>query len=266
MAQLKIQNIEYTYSEGSKALENVSLEIEQGSKVAFLGENGAGKSSLFFLLNGIHKPQKGDFYLEGKRFTFSTKERKLMARKVGYVFQDPDVQLFAPSVYEDVAFGPSNLELEPKEIEERVKKYLQLLHIEELQYKAPHQLSYGQKKQVAVAGVLAMEPDIILFDEPFAWLDNRHKKIMHGIIDDLQRKGKTVLISTHNPDFAFEWADQVVLMKQGRIIAADTPEKIMTSKALLQEIGMELPLVVQLAKKMGMKNHSRSVSSFLEQL
>lgn len=263
---IELQNIVYTYPEGTKGLDDISLQIEKGSKVAFLGENGAGKSSLFLVLNGIHKPQKGNYYLNGKQFGFSTKERKQMARKVGYVFQDPDVQLFAASVYEDVAFGPSNLGLEKAEIEARVEKYVNLLAIQDLKEKAPHQLSYGQKKQVAVAGVLAMEPEIILFDEPFAWLDNRHKQIMNEIIDDLNKQGKTVLISTHNPDFAYEWANHVVLMKEGRIIASDSPEKTMCNKVLMQEIGMELPMVVQLAKKMGMINHSRSVKSFLQEV
>ncbi|MBN2596438.1 ATP-binding cassette domain-containing protein [Labilibaculum sp.] len=263
---IQLQNIEYTYPEGTKGLEAVSLQIEQGSRVAFLGENGAGKSSLFLVLNGIHKPQKGKYILDGKQFGFSTKERKQMAHKVGYVFQDPEVQLFAASVYEDVAFGPFNLDLDRKDIEIRVEKYLNLLGIQELKDKAPHQLSYGQKKQVAVAGVLAMEPEIILFDEPFAWLDNRHKQIMNEIIDDLNKQAKTVLISTHNPDFAYEWADQVILMKEGRIIAAGSPEKIMSNKVLMQEIGMELPLVVQFAKKVGMNNHSRSIQSLLEEI
>lgn len=261
---IELKNIEYIYPEGTKGLDDISLRIEKGSKVAFLGENGAGKSSLFLVLNGIHKPQKGSYYLKGKQFGFSTKERRQMARKVAYVFQDPDVQLFAASVYEDIAFGPSNLGLEKVEIEASVEKYLNLLAIQDLKDKAPHQLSYGQKKQVAVAGVLAMEPEIILFDEPFAWLDSRHKQIMKDIIDDLNRQGKTVLISTHNPDFAYEWADQVVLMKEGRIISSDSPENIMCNEAVMQKIGMELPLVVQLARKMGMNNHSRSVKFFLQ--
>lgn len=263
---IQLQNIKYTYPEGTIGLDDISLRIEKGSKVAFLGENGAGKSSLFLVLNGIHKPQKGEYVLDGKQFGFSTQERKQMAHKVGYVFQDPDVQLFAASVYEDVAFGPFNLGLEKKDIECRVEKYLNLLGIQELKDKAPHQLSYGQKKQVAVAGVLAMEPEIILFDEPFAWLDNRHKQIMNEIIDDLNKQGKTVLISTHNPDFAYEWADQVILMKEGRIIGSDSAEKIMCNKVLMQEIGMELPLVVQLAKKMGMNNHFRSIKSLLQEV
>ncbi|BAX81806.1 energy-coupling factor ABC transporter ATP-binding protein [Labilibaculum antarcticum] len=260
---IQLQNIKYSYPEGTIGLDDISLEIEKGSKVAFLGENGAGKSSLFLVLNGIHKPQKGKYVLDGKQFGFSTTERKQMAHKVGYVFQDPDVQLFAASVYEDVAFGPFNLGLDKKDIEIRVEKYLNLLSIQDLKDKAPHQLSYGQKKQVAVAGVLAMEPEIILFDEPFAWLDNRHKHIMNEIIDDLNKQGKTVLISTHNPDFAYEWADNVVLMKEGRIIASDSPVKTMCNKVLMQEIGMELPLVVQLAKKLGLKNDSRSIQSLL---
>lgn len=263
---IELKNIQFTYPEGTKGLEDIYLTIEKGSKVAFLGENGAGKSSLFLLINGIHKPQGGTFVLNGKRFKFSNKERKKMAKQVGYVFQDPDVQLFAASVYEDVAFGPFNLDLGKKEIDERVEKYLNLLRIYDLKDKAPHQLSYGQKKQVAVAGVLAMEPEIILFDEPFAWLDNCHKQIMNDIIDDLHKNGKTVLISTHNPDFAFEWAEKVVLMKEGRIIAADTPEKTMCNKTLMQEIGMEIPLVVQLAKKMGLESYSRSIKDLLQEV
>lgn len=262
---IQLKNIQYTYPEGTKGLEDVSLDIEQGSKLAFLGENGAGKSSLFLVINGIHKPQKGEFILDESLFKFTNKERKQMARKIGYVFQDPDVQLFAASVYEDIAFGPFNLGLNKKEIDARVEKYLNLLGIQDLKDKAPHQLSYGQKKQVAVAGVLAMEPEIILFDEPFAWLDNRHKQIMNDIIDDLNQQGKTVLISTHNPDFAFEWADKVVLMKEGRIIAADSPEKTMCNKTLMQEIGMELPLVVQLAEKMGIDSYSRSIKALLQE-
>ncbi len=260
---LRLQNINYTYPEGTKGLQDVSLAIKKGSKVAFLGENGAGKSSLFLVLNGIHKPQKGKYFLEENRFKFTSNERKQMAAKVGYVFQDPDVQLFAGTVFEDVAFGPSNLGLKGEELEQRINKYIELLGIGELKEKAPHQLSYGQKKQVAVAGVLAMEPEIVLFDEPFAWLDNRHKQIMTNIIDDLNKQGKTVLISTHNPDFAYEWADDVVLMKQGSVIACDTPEKVMCNKVMMQEIGMELPLVVRLAKKMGLDDVPRSINSLV---
>jgi cobalt/nickel transport system ATP-binding protein len=262
---LSLQNIHYTYPEGTKGLQDISLEIKKGSKLAFLGENGAGKSSLFLVLNGIHKPQKGEYFLDEKRFKFSSKERCELATKVGYVFQDPDVQLFAGTVYEDIAFGPSNLGLKGKELDERVNQYINLLGIEYLRDKAPHQLSYGQKKQVAVAGVLAMEPEVILFDEPFAWLDNRHKQIMTQIIEDLHTHGKTVLISTHNPDFAYEWADEVVLMKEGRIIASDTTEKVMCNKVLMQEIGMDLPLVVRLANKLG-KHAPRSIQDLLQQM
>jgi cobalt/nickel transport system ATP-binding protein len=261
---LTLDNISYTYPEGTTGLQNISLEIEQGKSYVFLGENGAGKSSLFLCLIGILKPHTGTYQIEGKTFQFSAKEKKRIAGKIAYVFQDPDVQLFATTVYEDIAFGPFNLKLDKEEIDKRVNKYAQLLGVDDLLNKAPHQLSYGQKKRVAVAGVLAMEPEVILFDEPFAWLDQKHQKVMKKIISDLQKEGRTILISTHNPDFAYEWADQVVFMKKGEIIAQGNPLDIMHSQELMQQIEMNVPLVVRIAQKLGKKEFSRSIEKVLE--
>lgn len=212
---IELEALRYIYPKSNKGLEAISLQIPAKKKTVLLGLNGAGKSTLFLTLCGVLKPQSGKYLLKGKPFGFSRKERAHIGGTLGYVFQDPEVQLFAPTVYEDVAFGLQNMGLAKKELAEQVEKYLDFLNIKTLKENAPHELSYGQKKLVAIAGVLAMEPQVLILDEPFAWLDNVQEHNMKKILEQLHEQGMTIILSTHNLDFAFSWADYGIVLKEG---------------------------------------------------
>ncbi len=188
---IELKDICFQYPNSKEGLKDISVEIPKGKKVAILGLNGAGKSTLFLTLCGVLKPNSGAYFLGGNPFRFSKKERQQIGRTVGYVFQDPEIQLFAPTVYDDVAFGLRNMGMNAEEVKREVEKYLTFLNIAHLKNNAPHELSYGQKKMVAIAGVLAMNPQVLIFDEPFAWLDVVQEESMKNIFEKLHQKGKT---------------------------------------------------------------------------
>ncbi len=213
---IELQNISYQYPNSKKGLFDVSFGIPEGKKMAVLGLNGAGKSTLFLALCGVLKPQKGTYLLEGKPFTYRKKERQQIGETIGYVFQDPEVQLFAPTVYDDVAFRLRNRGVAEKEVVDKVSECLKFLKIAHLKDNAPHELSYGQKKLVAIAGILVMEPKVLILDEPFAWLDVAQQRNMKQLLDQFHQKGITIVLSTHNLDFALSWADSFTVLKAGK--------------------------------------------------
>lgn len=233
---IELRNIQFTYPSGTKALHDMSLSIAKGEKVALMGSNGSGKSSLCLLLAGVIKPDEGDYYIQGQRFRYCRKHRKQLCRSIGYVFQDPDVQVVATHVDEDVAFGLRNIGLKEEEVQQRITEYLELTGISELRKKAVHTLSYGQKKQVALAGVLAMQPDIVMLDEPFAWLDYRQSQRLLGILNLLNEMGKTVIVSTHDSQFAYEWANRALVMKNGQLKADGSIREVFAREQLLAEL------------------------------
>jgi cobalt/nickel transport system ATP-binding protein len=236
MAVIELKNIKYTYPSGATALNHISLSIEMGAKVALMGSNGSGKSSLCLLLAGVIKPDEGEYYIQGESFRYCRKHRVQLCRRIGFVFQDPDVQVVSTHVHDDVAFGLRNIGLKEKEVQQRVNQYLELTGISDLSSKAVHTLSYGQKKQVALAGVLAMEPEIIMLDEPFAWLDYRQSQRLLNILNQLSEIGKTVIVSTHDSQFAFEWADKALIMQDGSLKADGLAADVFTNDKLLNEL------------------------------
>lgn len=238
MAVIELKNIQYTYPSGTTALSDISLSIEKGAKVALMGSNGSGKSSLCLLLAGVIKPDEGEYHIQGEPFRYCRKHRVQLCRRIGYVFQDPDVQVVSTHVHEDVAFGLRNIGLKEKEVQQRVTHYLELTGISDLHEKAVHSLSYGQKKQVALAGVLAMEPEIVMLDEPFAWLDYRQSQRLLKILNQLSEMGKTVIVSTHDSQFAFEWANTALIMQEGSLRAAGLATEIFMNDKLLDELDM----------------------------
>ncbi|MBE3581207.1 MAG: ATP-binding cassette domain-containing protein [Thermoanaerobacteraceae bacterium] len=239
---IQIEDLYFRYKDGTVALQGLSLFIEGGKKVALLGPNGAGKSTLLLHLNAIHLPQRGRVRVAGREISRST-ERWVRSR-VGMVFQDPDDQLFSTTVKEDVAFGPRNLGLSPAEVEERVEVALAAVGMLAYRDRAPYHLSYGQKKRVAIAGVLAMEPDIIVMDEPMAFLDPAGQEAVRAILDRLHKEGKTLVIATHDVDFAASWAEDTIIMKGGRVLAQGGPE-ILLEPQLVREAGLRLPRVAE---------------------
>ncbi len=238
MSPIKLSNINYTYPSGIKALNNVSLTINKGEKVVLMGANGSGKSSLFLLLAGVIKPESGSYQINGESFRYCRKWRNKLCQEIGYVFQDPDVQVVSTHVDEDVAFGLRNMGLKEPMVQELVDEYLELTGISHLKDKSVHSLSYGQKKQVALAGVLAMEPQIVMLDEPFAWLDYQQSQRLKAILEQLVDRGKTLIISTHNSDFVSEWADKALVMKGGTLTADTSTNALFTNDCLIEELGI----------------------------
>ncbi|MCL6612279.1 MAG: ATP-binding cassette domain-containing protein [Peptococcaceae bacterium] len=240
MAIIEIEDIYYTYRDGTEALRGLSLYIGEGEKVALLGPNGAGKSTLLLHLNGINLPRKGKVSVMGREV--NRKTEKWVRSQVGLVFQDPDDQVFSSTVWEDVAFGPRNMGLDRREIDRRVSAALEAVGMLEYSRRAPYHLSYGQKKRVAIAGVLAMRPRIIVLDEPMAFLDPRGKDALAGILNSLHGLGQTIVIATHDVDFAAEWADRVVIVKDGKTLAQGGPE-LLQEAGLMEEAQLRFPVV-----------------------
>ena len=246
---LEARNLSYSYEDSSSpALNGLSLSIARGSKIAVMGANGSGKSTFFLCCNGILKPDQGELLFKGQPVSYSKKNLLELRSKVGIVFQNPDTQLFCASVYQEISFGPLNLGIPEKEAAEAVENIIETLEITDFRHRPAHALSGGQKKQVALADILVMKPEIMILDEPFAALDPVHTRIIRQQIDKMCTSGMTVLLATHNTDYALEWADEVILLKNGRVLSQDRPDKVLTDEKLLKETNLELPSVIRLHK------------------
>ena len=246
MSIIKAENLCYTYEDGTEALKGIDLTIEAGKKVALLGANGSGKSTFFLCLNGVNQPQKGALYLHDKPYDYSKNGLLHLRSKVGIVFQDPDSQLFSASVYQEIYFGAMNLGLEEEEVKRRVEQSIEDLEITPFRHKPTHFLSGGQKKQVSVADILVMDPEVIVFDEPAAALDPKHTKILNHLIDKLSERGITIIISTHDVDFAFGWADEAVLFHNGKVLRQGAPEEVFAAEEDLEKTNLTKPAALRL--------------------
>ncbi|MGQ9512373.1 energy-coupling factor ABC transporter ATP-binding protein [Thermodesulfitimonas sp.] len=235
----------HTYPDGTVALKNLSLAIPAGAKVALLGANGAGKTTLFLLLAGLMQPTAGKVRYRGKAVGRSRRELLALRQRVGLVFQDPEAQIFAPTVWEEVAFGPANQGLDREAVATRVEAALAATDLLELQEKAPHFLSYGQKKRLCLAGVLAMAPEVLLLDEPTAGLDSAQTCRVVGILDELSRAGRTLVLATHDVDLAYTWADVVYIFSRGQLLGSGSPEAIFANAVLMEEASLRRPLLLE---------------------
>ncbi len=242
---LALENVSYSYPNGVAALKQIQMEIRPGSKIAILGANGAGKSTLFLHLNGILQPQSGDVLLEGERVKYTRSFLSVLRKKVGIVFQDPDSQLFSVNVFQDISFGPMNLKYSPQEVKDRVEEAMEITKITDLRGRPTHQLSYGQKKRVAIAGILAMDPEVIILDEPTASLDPCLVEEMMLLFEELYKSGKTLIISTHDMDLAYSWVDYCYVLNQGSVAAQGTPHDIFRNQELLTENNLQIPWVLK---------------------
>lgn len=260
---IKVENLSFIYNEDNNlndmnglfipALKGVDLSIKKGEYVAVLGHNGSGKSTLAKLLNLILEPQSGKIFIDGVDITdknFSEDDVFEIRKKVGMVFQNPDNQIVANVVEEDVAFGPENLGLEREEIRRRVISSLDLVGMTEYAHHAPHKLSGGQKQRVAIAGIIAMKPDCIIFDESTAMLDPIGRQDVVAIMEKLNKnEGITVLNITHYMDEAAR-ADRIIVMNDGIVVLDDTPKNIFSKVDYLHSIGLEAPQTVELKHKL----------------
>lgn len=243
---LKAENISYAYDDGTKALKNVDLEVKDGEIVSLLGKNGAGKSTLFLHFNGILKPEFGKIYIAGEELKYDKKSLVKFRQQIGIVFQNPDDQLFAPTVEEDVAFGPLNLGLEMEEVQNRVEDALKKVGMEGFEKKAPHHLSGGQKKRVAIAGILAMKPKIMVLDEPTSGLDPKGASDILKLLCELNDEGMTIIISTHDVDLVPIYSTKVYVISAGEIIKDGTPKEVFSDVELVRSANLRLPRVAHL--------------------
>ncbi len=233
---IDVSNLTFEYPDGTLALSNVTFKVRRCERVAILGENGSGKTTLFLCIVGLLRPRSGKVLIKG--IEVNRKNEDTIRRIVGLVFQNPDDQVFLPKVYDDVAFGLRNMGLDEGEVRRRVTQTLRLLGIENLADKSTSNLSLGQKKRVAIAGVLAMDPEVILIDEPTAGLDHRGILEMFNILEELNENGKTIVVSTHDVEFVESWADKIVVLHRGRCVKVG-------DRSLLDELesfGMRKPI------------------------
>ena len=244
---LKLENICFSYDNKNTVLHDISLEIPKGKRIVFLGENGSGKSTLFLIMNGVMKANKGNIYLNEEKISYNEKSLNKLREKVGIIFQDPDTQIFAPTVFQEVAYGLENLGYSREVIEEKVNETLKSLELEYLSDRPCHHLSYGQKKRVSIAGIVTMEPDILILDEPTVWLDIKNVKKVKKILEKLYQKGKTTIISTHEIEFAYEMGDYKIV-KQG------TKYEIFADYEFLKNINLDIPLKYKFEKFLKEKN------------
>ena len=249
---IKIDNLSYIYGQNTpfekKALDNVSLEIENGEFVGLIGHTGSGKSTLIQQFNGLLKPTSGNVYVDDVNIHTKQKPLKEIRQKVGLVFQYPEHQLFEMSVYKDVAYGPTNMGLEEEDVDKRVKDAIKTVGLKEDIYdKSPFELSGGQKRRVAIAGVLAMKPDVLILDEPTAGLDPRGRD---EILDELsklhQELGITVILVSHSMEDVGKYVERIIVMDKGKVKYDDTPKKVFNNIKELESMGLGVPQVTYL--------------------
>jgi cobalt transport protein ATP-binding subunit len=233
---VEVRHLHFRYPDGTEALRGIDLRVARGEKVALVGPNGAGKSTLMLHLNGILLPSHGSVEVAGIRVDRSTLRR--VRAEVGLVFQDPDDQLFSPTVFEDVAFGPLHMGLPVEEIHERVERALAAVGMAGFEDRMPHRLSLGQRKRVALATVLSMDPSVLAFDEPSAGLDPRGRRELIGLLRELPQ---TLLVSSHDMRLVAEVFPRTVVVDGGRIVADGPTEVILGDEALLAAHGLEAP-------------------------
>ncbi len=265
---IKVKNITFEYEDGEQkdtVLKDFSLNIKRGSFTVVLGHNGSGKSTLAKLLNGLYKATSGEVLVDG--ISTANEETEIeIKRRVGLVFQNPDNQLVASIVEDDVAFGPENLGHSPDKIRQQVDEALKAVDMYEFRKSTPHRLSGGQKQRIAIAGIIAMKPDCIVLDEPTAMLDPRGRAEIISTIKKLNREnGITVVLITHFMEEAVD-ADRVIVMDDGKIVADSTPKDIFSNITLLKEVGLDVPQTTELlyALKQGGMNISTDVISIEE--
>jgi cobalt/nickel transport system ATP-binding protein len=239
---LVVENLFYTYPDGTQALRGVSFTLMQGQNVALVGPNGSGKSTLLLHLNGLVEAEKGTIEVGGK--PMKAQYFNFIRRYVGLVFQNPEDQLFMPTVREDIAFGPANLGLSGATLTQRVRASLEMVGLEPARFleRPCFNLSVGEKKRVALAGVLAMEPEVLVLDEPSAGLDPRSRRRLIRLIQDLPQ---TKLVATHDLDLALETCSETILLERGLVIQQGATEQLLRDQVLLETHGLELPLSLQ---------------------
>ena len=249
MHLIETRNLCYSYRSTDLALNNVNFIAGRKKRIAVIGANGAGKSTLFKHFNGILKPTSGEVLIRGEPIT--RQNIREVRKFVGIVFQNPDDQIFSPTVEQDVAFGPSNLGLDSETIQHRVNEALRIVGIEDLRNRVPHHLSGGEKKRVSIAGIIAMEPQVMVMDEPTAGLDPQGVSDLVDFINTLPEKyGMTVIISTHHLEIVPEIADEIWIMNRGSVVGRGTLQEVFVQEDLLNSARLQVPMLPRLIRSL----------------
>ena len=272
MSELRVEALTHTYSAGTPfektAIENISLTIPSGQFVGLLGHTGSGKSTFIQHLNALLKPTGGTVYVDGEDINKDKKSRRAVKNKVGLVFQYPEYQLFEETVFADIAFGPKNMGLGKEEIEQRVREAADFVGVEEeLFQRSPLELSGGQKRRIAIAGVIAMRPQVLILDEPVAGLDpGTHKDILNMIesIHDRNPENIIILVS-HNMNDVARYADKVLVMNKGELAMSGTPSEVFARSEELREMGLDLPDLTVLGEKLNEAGVTVPLDTFTEE-
>lgn len=245
---LQVKDLVFSYEE-KPVLKKINVTVKKGERIAVMGSNGAGKSTFFLNLSGVYQPDGGEIWLDGKKL--SKKNYKELHKRIGFVFQDADSQIIAGNVKAEISFGPMNLGLSREEVKDRVSSAIDYLNLKELEDRAPQYLSGGEKKRVSIADILAMETDVMIFDEPMAALDPVNAQNVENILNRLHEDGKTLLIATHDVDFAYRMADRILVFAGGEIIADGTPQEVFHKKEIMEKAHLKAPAVMTIWEAIG---------------
>ncbi|MBI1743212.1 ABC transporter ATP-binding protein [Candidatus Acetothermia bacterium] len=259
--KISVNDLHFAYPNGVEVLRELSFEISSGERVAIIGQNGAGKSTLVKHFNGLLKPSRG-FVTIGDWDTQSHTVAQ-MAQRVGFLFQNPDEQIFKRRVFDEVAFGPSNLGLSPEEIERHVSAALSRVGLSDMREMHPYDLLPARRKLVALASVLAMETPILVLDEPTIGQDGRGLARLGALIDDLTQQGKTIITISHDMDFCAEHFERIMVMKQGRMLIDGATHDVFARFELLAEAFLEPPQMTRLGRALGLPETVTTVNEFL---
>lgn len=249
---LRMENVTYIYEDNTVALNDVNIDLTKGKKIGIVGSNGSGKSTMFMIFLGLLKPTKGKVIFNEIELKYDKGTLSELRKKTGIVFQDPDKQIFFSSVFDDVAFALRNLKFDEKEVMERVTVAMEKTGITALQNKPVHFLSYGQKKNVSIAGAVVMNHQMIFFDEPTAGLDYTSKENVKNILEGLAvKEEKTIVVSSHDMNFIYEICDYIYVLNKGHVLSEGKKETIFLDKEILDKAGLEEPFLVKIHKYSG---------------
>ncbi|MEN6343194.1 MAG: ATP-binding cassette domain-containing protein [Methanospirillum sp.] len=252
---LEARDVRYRYPRGSEIIRGISFHVRRGEKIALVGPNGAGKSTLLQMFNGMIRPDAGTMLFDNEQMRYDSGSLRRLRQRVGHVLQNADRQIIAPTVWQDVAFGPANLGLDEEAIGTAVADALRQVGLEGFDRRAPHELSGGEKKRVAIAGVLAMRPDVLVFDEPTSDLDPAGSEEITELLDELNHEGKTVFVSTHDVELAYPWADRAILLLDGQILEEDRPEVAFGNPGHVRRAHLSVPTLLDLSQELARRGY-----------
>ncbi|MBE9094779.1 energy-coupling factor ABC transporter ATP-binding protein [Tychonema sp. LEGE 07203] len=241
----------YSYPCGSRvAIQDLSLKVPAGKRCGLIGQNGCGKTTFFLLANGLYQPQQGIIRWEGEPFRYDRKSLTQLRQQIGLVFQNPEHQLVASTVEEDISYGLYNLGFSEPDIARMVQEAIDQFDLNELAREPIHNLSLGQKKRVSIADIMVLKPKLLLLDEPTAYLDPRHTNQLIGLLQQIHAAGTTILLASHDLDFIYRWADWVFVMDRGKLILEGTPEAVFAQRDVLEQLQLGVPLAIELMEQM----------------